>query len=110
MMICLRKAFGKPISQATFGERELFMEMMKSPKKGRVFARGAKRSLRRAAVKGLGVKNFKGLLKFISPYTKRIALIGPLLDFGINLLLGESIGRAAGKAAFAGFWEQREQD
>ena len=97
-----KKAFGKPISQATFGERELFMEMMKSPKKGRVFARGAKRSFRRAAVKGLGAKNFKGLLKFISPYTKRIALIGPLLDFGINLLLGESIGRAAGKAVFAG--------
>ena len=97
-----KKAFGKPISQATSGERELFMEMMKSPKKGRVFARGAKRSFRRAAIKGLGAKNFKGLLNFISPYTKRIALIGPLLDFGINLLLGESIGRAAGKAVFAG--------
>ena len=33
---------------------------------------------------------------------RSVPLIGGILDFGLNLAFGEPIGRAAGKAVFAG--------
>jgi len=43
----------------------------------------------------------KGAVKFLRPLLKRIPLVGALLDFGISLLLGEPIGRAAAKSVGA---------
>ena len=40
--------------------------------------------------------------KFIQPFTKRIPVFGALVDFVINVALGESAGRAAAKAIGSG--------
>jgi len=53
----------------------------------------------RSAFTGLlGKGGAKTVLKFIKPFTKRLPIIGGLLDFGISVALGESPGRAAFKA------------
>ena len=46
----------------------------------------------------LGKGGAKQVLKFVRPFTKRLPIIGGLLDFGLSIALGESIGRAAFKA------------
>jgi hypothetical protein len=40
----------------------------------------------------------KQVLKFVRPFTKRLPIIGGLLDFGLSVALGEPVGRAAFKA------------
>jgi hypothetical protein len=40
--------------------------------------------------------------KFIRPFTKRIPIFGPIVDFVISVALGESVGRAAARAIGAG--------
>ena len=40
--------------------------------------------------------------KFIQPFTKRIPVFGALVDFVINVALGESVGRAAARAIGSG--------
>ena len=40
----------------------------------------------------------KTVLKFVRPFTKRLPIIGGLLDFGLSVALGEPLGRAAFKA------------
>jgi len=40
--------------------------------------------------------------KFILPFTKRIPIFGPIVDFVISVALGESVGRAATRAIGAG--------
>ncbi len=40
----------------------------------------------------------KTVLKFIKPFTKRLPIIGGLIDFGLSVALGEDPGRAAFKA------------
>jgi len=57
----------------------------------RMFARGS-------GGKMLGKLGFKSLFKFLSPILKRIPVFGGLLNFGISLALGESVGRAAAKS------------
>ena len=43
----------------------------------------------------------KLLTKALRPFLKRIPIIGALLDFGISIALGESVGRAGAKAVGA---------
>ena len=57
----------------------------------RMFARGS-------GGKMIGKLGFKSLFKFLSPILKRIPIFGGLLNFGISLALGESVGRAAAKS------------
>ena len=57
----------------------------------RMFARGSGGKL-------IGKLGFKSLFKFLSPILKRIPIFGGLLNFGISLALGESVGRAAAKS------------
>ena len=40
--------------------------------------------------------------KFVTPFVKRIPIFGALVDFAINVALGEDAGRAAARAAGAG--------
>jgi len=56
------------------------------------------RGARRAFVGTLGKGGAKAVLKFVRPFTKRLPIIGGLLDFGLSLALGEDPGRAAFKA------------
>jgi len=44
----------------------------------------------------------KALLSSVKPFTKRLPVIGALLDFGLSVALGEPVGRAAFKAIGAG--------
>jgi len=44
----------------------------------------------------------KALLSSVKPFTKRLPIIGALLDFGLSVALGEPVGRAAFKAIGAG--------
>ena len=53
---------------------------------------------RSAFTGALGKGGAKTVLKFIRPFTKRLPLIGALLDFGLSIALGEPIGRAAFKS------------
>jgi len=53
---------------------------------------------RKAFVGTLGKGGAKTVLKFIRPFTKRLPIIGGLLDFGLSVALGEKIGRAAFRA------------
>ena len=53
---------------------------------------------RKAFVSTLGKGGAKTVLKFIRPFTKRLPIIGGLLDFGLSVALGEKIGRAAFRA------------
>jgi hypothetical protein len=68
----------------------------------RVFGRGIERASQRLAIKGLtatfGKGGAKTVLRFVRPFTKRLPIIGGLLDFGLSVALGEPIGRAAFKA------------
>ena len=65
--------------------------------------RGALQRGARSAFTGvLGKGGAKQVLKFVRPFTKRLPIIGALLDFGLSIALGESIGRAAFKAIGAG--------
>jgi len=64
---------------------------------------GEKAALKRFGAEGLeaaGMTLTKGarVAKFLSPVLKRVPLVGGLLDFGVSLALGESVGRAAAKA------------
>ena len=51
----------------------------------------------RTAMRG-GVVKPKALLSSVRPFTKRLPIIGALLDFGLSVALGEDPGRAAFKA------------
>ena len=53
---------------------------------------------RKAFVGILGKGGAKAVLKFVRPFTKRLPIIGGLLDFGLSIALGEKIGRAAFRA------------
>jgi hypothetical protein len=68
----------------------------------RILGRGASRAPQRLAIKGLtatlGKGGAKTVLKFVRPFTNKLPIIGGLLDFGLSIALGESIGRAAFKA------------
>jgi len=50
---------------------------------------------------GMGLAKGARVMKFLSPVLKRVPIVGGLLDFGISLALGESVGRAAAKAVGA---------
>lgn len=66
-------------------------------------ARSGFTKVARSAFTGvLGKGGAKTVLKFIRPFTKRLPIIGALLDFGLSIALGEPIGRAAFKAIGAG--------
>jgi hypothetical protein len=71
-----------------------------SPSK--VGGRGLSRSATRLSAKLFGRGGAKTILKFIRPFTKRLPIIGGLLDFGLSIALGEPLGRAAFKAIGAG--------
>lgn len=61
--------------------------------------RGAFQQGARNAFVGLAGKGgAKSILKFVRPLTKRLPIIGGLLDFGLSVALGEDPGRAAFKA------------
>ena len=57
----------------------------------RVFARGS-------GGKMIGKLGLKSLGKFLGPILKRIPIFGGLINFGLSLALGESVGRAAAKS------------
>ena len=59
---------------------------------------GLTKFARNAFVGLAGKGGAKTVLKFIKPFTKRIPIIGGLIDFGLSVALGESPGRAAFKA------------
>jgi hypothetical protein len=66
---------------------------------GGKYARSAVSNVARKAFVGLvGKGGAKTVLKFIKPFTKRLPIIGGLIDFGLSVALGESPGRAAFKA------------
>lgn len=50
---------------------------------------------------GMGLAKGARVAKFLSPVLKRVPIVGGLLDFGISLALGESVGRSAAKAVGA---------
>ena len=67
---------------------------------------GQKAAMKRFGAEGLeaaGMSLAKGarVMKFLSPVLKRVPIVGGLLDFGISLALGESVGRSAAKAVGA---------
>jgi hypothetical protein len=68
----------------------------------KVLGRGVSRAPQRLAIKGLtatlGKGGAKQVLKFVRPFTKRLPIIGGLLDFGLSVAFGEDPGRAAFKA------------
>jgi len=68
------------------------------PGRGRVLGRGLGRAGTRLGLKFLGKGATKAVLGFIRPFTKRLPIIGGLLDFGLSVALGEKIGRAAFRA------------
>ena len=47
---------------------------------------------------GLSLTKGARVARFLSPVLKRVPLVGGLLDFAVNLALGESVGRSAAKA------------
>ena len=55
----------------------------------------------RSASKFFRKSGLKLLTKALRPFLKRIPIIGALLDFGISIALGESVGRAGAKAVGA---------
>ena len=57
----------------------------------RMFARGS-------GGKMIGKLGLKSLGKFLGPILKRIPIFGGLINFGLSLALGESVGRAAAKS------------
>ena len=62
-------------------------------------SRGPVSRLGRSAFTGaLGRGGAKQVLKFVRPFTKRLPIIGGLLDFGLSVAFGEDPGRAAFKA------------
>ena len=72
------------------------------PSPSKVGGRGLSRGATRLAAKLFGRGGAKTILKFIRPFTKRLPIIGGLLDFGLSIALGEPLGRAAFKAIGAG--------
>ena len=77
------------------GMDELLDEVLKPEQTpGQIFARGGKKAGKRTLLKIFGKKG----LKLIS----KIPVIGPIVDFGLNLAFGDPPGRAASKAIFAG--------
>jgi hypothetical protein len=72
------------------------------PSPSKVGRRGLSRGATRLAAKLFGRGGAKTILKFIRPFTKRLPIIGGLLDFGLSIALGEPLGRAAFKAIGAG--------
>ena len=62
-----------------------------------VFGKGFSRAPQRAAIKYLG----RGPAKFLTKGLGRVPVIGGLIDFAINVAIGEPIGRAAAKAVGA---------
>ena len=66
---------------------------------GGKYARSGATNLARNAFVGLAGKGgAKTALKFLKPFTKKLPIIGGLLDFGLSVALGEDPGRAAFKA------------
>jgi hypothetical protein len=63
---------------------------------------GGSRSLFRQRPKVTFGGGNKALLSSVKPFTKRLPVIGALLDFGLSVALGEPVGRAAFKAIGAG--------
>ena len=79
------------------GMDELLDEVLKPEQTpGQIFARGGKKAGKRTLLKIFGKKG----LKLIA----RIPVIGPIVDFGLNLAFGDPPGRAASKAIFAGIF------
>jgi hypothetical protein len=64
---------------------------------GNIMKRGLSKAPQRAAIKFLG----KGPAKFLTKGLGRVPVIGGLIDFAINVAMGEPIGRAAAKAVGA---------
>ena len=58
-------------------------------------------SIVRSASQFFRKSGLKLLTKALRPFLKRIPIIGALLDFGISIALGESVGRAGAKAVGA---------
>lgn len=63
---------------------------------------GVTKVARSAFTGALGKGGAKTVLKFIRPFTKRLPIIGALLDFGLSIALGEPLGRALFKSIGAG--------
>ena len=61
---------------------------------GNIMKRGLSKAPKRIALKFLG----EGPAKFLTKGLGRVPIIGGLIDFAINLAMGEPIGRAAAKA------------
>jgi hypothetical protein len=84
--------FGRNQFIQRFGKEGL-ENLPKSMRRGAV-QRGARSAFMGIAGKG----GAKAILGFVRPLTKRIPIIGGLLDFGLSVALGEDPGRAAFKA------------
>ena len=84
--------FGKDAALKKFGKEGI-------EKLGGKYARSGVENVARKAFVGLAGKGgAKTILKFIKPFTKRLPIIGGLIDFGLSVALGEDPGRAAFKA------------
>jgi hypothetical protein len=84
--------FGRDKFIQRFGEAGL--EALPSGMQRGLLQRGA-----RSVFTGLlGKGGAKVVLNFVRPFTKRLPIIGGLLDFGLSVALGEKIGRSAFRA------------
>lgn len=87
--------FGRGQFLDRFGQRNL-KNLSGGMQRG-TFQRGA-----RSAFVGLAGKGgAKAVLKFVRPFTKRLPIIGGLIDFGLSVALGEDPGRALFKSVGA---------
>ena len=90
-----QKPMTKRQARVDKGMDELLDEVLKPEQTpGQIFARGGKKAGKRTLLKIFGKKGFKLI--------SRIPVIGPIVDFGLNLAFGDPPGRAASKAIFAG--------
>ena len=88
--------YGKDAAIRRFGQ-----EGIKSL--GGKYSRSAATNLtRQGLVATLGKGGTKTLLKFVSPFLKRLPIIGGLISFGLAVAMGEPLGRAAFKSIGAG--------
>lgn len=90
------KRYGKGNAINRFG-KETFKSLG-----GKYSRSGATNLARKGAVSLLGKGGTKTVLKIARPLVKRLPIIGGLVDFGLSVALGESLGRAAFKAIGAG--------
>ncbi len=88
--------FGRDAALKRFGEQGV------SELGGKYARSGATRFGRNALVGLAGKGGAKAILGTVRPLLKRLPIIGALIDFGLSVALGESLGRAAFKSIGAG--------